>query len=37
VVVDGRPIRKWRWLAAERVLRANVKLRSGRLEARACR
>jgi alpha-glucosidase len=37
VLVRGRPIRKWRWLAAEGVLRANARLRSGRIEVRACR
>ncbi|HEX8647920.1 MAG TPA: TIM-barrel domain-containing protein [Thermoleophilaceae bacterium] len=37
VRVDGEPLRKWRWLAKERVLRAMVKLRSGRIDVRACR
>ncbi|HEX8743593.1 MAG TPA: TIM-barrel domain-containing protein [Thermoleophilaceae bacterium] len=37
VTLAGRPVRKWRWLAKERVLRAMVKVRAGRLEARACR
>jgi hypothetical protein len=36
VTVDGRPLRKWRWLPKARVLRAVFRLRSGRLVARAC-
>jgi hypothetical protein len=36
VTVDGRPIRKWRWLAKERVLRANARLRSARIVVRGC-
>jgi alpha-glucosidase (family GH31 glycosyl hydrolase) len=37
VSVGGKPLRKWRWLAKERVLRANVSGRSVKLVARACR
>jgi alpha-glucosidase (family GH31 glycosyl hydrolase) len=37
VTAGGKPVRKWRWLAKERVLRAMVKLRSGRVDVRACR
>jgi hypothetical protein len=37
VLVDGKPIRKWRWLARERVLRAVFTTRRGKLEARGCR
>ena len=37
VTAGGKPVRKWRWLAKERVLRAMVKIRSGRIDVRACR
>jgi hypothetical protein len=37
VTVGGKPLRKWRWLAKERVLRAMVKVRSGRIDVRGCR
>jgi alpha-glucosidase (family GH31 glycosyl hydrolase) len=37
VTAGGEPVRKWRWLAKERVLRAMVKMRSGRVDVRACR
>jgi alpha-glucosidase (family GH31 glycosyl hydrolase) len=37
VSVDGERLRKWRWLAKEGVLRANVRVRSAKIVARACR
>ena len=37
VTLDGKPLRRWRWLRKERVLRAVLRTRSGRLVARGCR
>ncbi|HEX8052181.1 MAG TPA: hypothetical protein VF517_04255, partial [Thermoleophilaceae bacterium] len=37
VRAGGRPVRKWRWLAKERVLRAMVKGKALTLDVRACR
>ena len=37
VTLGGKPVRKWRWLAKERVLRVMVKAKAASLVVRACR